>query len=206
MAPPKNTEARRAQIVDAFLSVMAERGYDGASMAIVAKAAGLNQGLIHYHFKGKEAVLLQALSTLAEAHTARLDAAFAQAEDPLAQIAAFVDVHVGLGAHADPRALACWLAIGAEAVRNANVRQAYAVAVDGLTDRLVLALTRAKDAGLIAHPEPQAAAIAIYAVIQGYYELAAAVPDRIPRGSAAQSVCAMANGLLGPVRPFMEVP
>lgn len=202
MAPPKNTEARRAQIVDAFLSVMAERGYDGASMAIVAKEAGLNQGLIHYHFKGKAAVLLQALDTLANAHAARLDAAFAEAGDPLAQIAAFIDVHVGLGAHADPRALACWVAMGAEATRQPAVRIAYAAAVDGLTGRLVQALTEAKDAGLIAHPEPKSAAMALYAVTQGYFELGAAAPDCIPPGSAAPSVRAMANGLLEPVRLF----
>ena len=64
MARPKNTAARRAQIVDGFLAVLAQRGYDGAAMTAVAEAAGLTAGLIHYHFHDKEAVLVAAVEAL----------------------------------------------------------------------------------------------------------------------------------------------
>ena len=50
MARPRNTEERRRQIVDGLRLVMAENGYDGASVQAVAKAAGLTAGLVHYHF------------------------------------------------------------------------------------------------------------------------------------------------------------
>jgi len=199
MARTPNTDARRAQIVDAFLTVMAERGYDGASTSLVAKTAGLNQGLLHYHFSNKEAVLLEALRTLALEHETRLDAAFdAAGPDPLQRIAAFITAHVGLGAHADMRALKCWVAMASEASRRPAVREVYEQSVQALTKRLQDVLQAALDAELIHHRHPQAAAIALYAAIQGYFDLAASVPDRIPRGSAAPSIMAMATGLLAP--------
>ena len=54
MARPSNTEERRQQIVEGLLRVMAERGYERASIAEIAKAAGLSPGLVHYHFTEKQ--------------------------------------------------------------------------------------------------------------------------------------------------------
>ena len=47
MARPSNTEERRQQIVQGLLRVMAERGYERASIAEIARAAGLTPGLVH---------------------------------------------------------------------------------------------------------------------------------------------------------------
>ncbi|MFE7838680.1 TetR/AcrR family transcriptional regulator [Streptomyces sp. NPDC057474] len=54
-------EERRAEIVQAALEVIAERGYRGASMAAVAERVGLTQqGLLHY-FPTKDALLVAVL-------------------------------------------------------------------------------------------------------------------------------------------------
>lgn len=46
--------ARRAQIVDAAITVIADQGYANASFAKIAKQAGLSStGMISYHFQGK---------------------------------------------------------------------------------------------------------------------------------------------------------
>ncbi|AYF76732.1 TetR family transcriptional regulator [Nocardia yunnanensis] len=46
--------ARRAQIVDAAIEVIADQGYANASFAKIAKQAGLSStGMISYHFRGK---------------------------------------------------------------------------------------------------------------------------------------------------------
>src|SRR5262245_63852488 len=110
MTRPSNTAVRRGQIVDALVHVMARQGYAGASVADVAGRAGLAPGLVHYHFKSKLEILVEAVRALGAAHARVLDAALAavDADDAPAQLVAFVDVHLGLGAHADPDALACW--------------------------------------------------------------------------------------------------
>jgi AcrR family transcriptional regulator len=60
---------RRAQIVDAAITVVAEEGYARASMARIAQQAGLSKGLLSYHFRNKEHLLEQALRTTFEAIT-----------------------------------------------------------------------------------------------------------------------------------------
>jgi AcrR family transcriptional regulator len=54
-------EDRKAEIIQAALEVIAERGYRGASLAAVAERVGLTQqGLLHY-FPTKEALLIAVL-------------------------------------------------------------------------------------------------------------------------------------------------
>src|SRR5439155_13134094 len=113
---------RRAQIVDALVAVMAKHGYDGASIADVAGHAGLAPGLVHYHFKNKLEILVEAVRAIAASHGAVLDRALAERSDPAGQLVAFIDVHLGIGAHANPQVLACWVLICAEALRERRVR------------------------------------------------------------------------------------
>jgi TetR/AcrR family transcriptional repressor of bet genes len=202
MARPSNTDERRAQITRALTSVMAKRGYDGASVADVAKAAKLTPGLVHYHFKNKEEILLAALAALVERHDTRLGARLAEAGDPGAEVAGFIDFHLGLGADADPEALACWVLISGEALRNAKVRTRYQQALHGMVDRLAAIIARGVDAGAFSCPSPAVAASALMATIQGYFVLAAAAREVIPRGSAAAATKQMATGLLSPRHPF----
>ncbi len=50
--------ARRAQIVQAAIEVLAEAGYRGATYARIARQAGLSStGLISYHFSGRDELI-----------------------------------------------------------------------------------------------------------------------------------------------------
>lgn len=61
-------------LTDVALRVFAERGYDGASMDDVARAAGITKASIYHHVSGKEALLERGL-------TRALDALFAILEE-----------------------------------------------------------------------------------------------------------------------------
>jgi TetR/AcrR family transcriptional repressor of bet genes len=189
-------ETRREQIVDGLCKVMARRGYERASILQIARAAGLTPGLLHYHFKSKEHILVALVERLAGQLHARVEARIGGARAPRERIGRFIDVHLDLD-DADPDALACWVAIGAEAVLKPAVRRIYAGAID--EDRAVL-LQLVQDA---LHDEGRplmlggAIASAILAAIQGMYQLAATAPDVVPPGTAASSVRRMADGLLG---------
>lgn len=56
---PRGTRTFR-RIVDAAAEAFGEQGFRGASMSAVAKAAGVSKGLLHYHFKNKDELLLEA--------------------------------------------------------------------------------------------------------------------------------------------------
>jgi TetR/AcrR family transcriptional repressor of bet genes len=202
MSRASNTEQRRAQIAEALLAVMAKRGYEGASIVAIAKQARLAPGLVHYHFRSKLEILIEAVSVLADRHLAILDAALAAADAPAAQLAAFVEVHLGHGAHADPAALACWVLIGGEALRERRVQVAYERALTALSARLVAILERGIADRSFARVDPAACAAALVAVVQGYFVVAATARAVVPSGTAATCTLRMAEGLLRPDRPF----
>lgn len=201
MARPSNTDERQTQIAQALLKVMAKRGYDGASIADIAAAAHLTPGLVHYHFKSKQQILLAALRTLVARHDADLEARLGEVgDDPIAQVAACIDFHLGLGADAKPEALACWILFGGEALREPKVRIEFANALASTIARVAAMIRRGVEQRLFACSDVDAAASALVAIIQGYFVLAATARSTIPKGSAAATTKKMAEGLLRPVR------
>jgi AcrR family transcriptional regulator len=53
----RTPEARRQQILDAACDCVRQAGFHGASMAEIAKAAGLSVGQIYRYFENKEAII-----------------------------------------------------------------------------------------------------------------------------------------------------
>jgi AcrR family transcriptional regulator len=56
--------ARRKQIVDTAIHTIAEHGYNGASLAEIARRAGISKGLISYHFQDKDELVEEILTRL----------------------------------------------------------------------------------------------------------------------------------------------
>lgn len=83
-----STEQRKPYDIDSLtdvaLRVFAERGYDGASMDDVARAAGITKASIYHHVSGKEALLERGLGRA-------LDALFAILIEPAASEGAALD-------------------------------------------------------------------------------------------------------------------
>jgi TetR/AcrR family transcriptional repressor of bet genes len=169
--------------------VLAERGYAGASVQAMAKAAGVTPGLVHYHFKSKEEVLL----ALVEEMMVHVEARYhARVVTEGSRLFAWIDALVE---DDDPEAaerVRCWVAVGAEAVIRPEVRAVYAAAIRKLTDALEAELmTRASRPH-----QAREGAVALISAVEGYFHIAAACPDVIPPGSARDSIRAMADGLI----------
>lgn len=56
----------RAQILDAALSVFAEKGFDAASVRDISSSIGVNHGLIRHHFQNKDNLWKEAVAFLFE--------------------------------------------------------------------------------------------------------------------------------------------
>lgn len=59
-------EARKRQIVEVTLDLIAERGLRGATMARIAAGAGIRQASLYTHFESRRAILLAALDVVYE--------------------------------------------------------------------------------------------------------------------------------------------
>ncbi|MBK8996180.1 MAG: TetR family transcriptional regulator [Myxococcales bacterium] len=195
MARPSNTAERKSQIVAALIRVMARTGYDGASVTQVAAEAGLAPGLVHYHFENKREILLAAIDELERRVGARWLARRGKSRDAWGQLRSYLDAHVALGRDRDPDAVACWVVIGAEAVRDAEVRAAYERAVSAKLAEL---------GGLVRETlveegrDPRAAAsiaAALLSAVEGAYRLAL-VAQATPSGFAAPMLRRIAESLV----------
>lgn len=88
-APVKRTfieEARRTQIIDATIEVLADYGYINLSFARIAKHAGISPSLISYHFKDKQDLINEVIMVIAGnriAHSMQSIASFTTAKDRL---------------------------------------------------------------------------------------------------------------------------
>jgi TetR/AcrR family transcriptional regulator, transcriptional repressor of bet genes len=195
MPQKPRTEDRRDQIARALQRVMARKGYEGASIQEIAAAAGLAPGLVHYHYRSKQDILLALLGNLAGWQARRLEAHLSGSSG-FAALDGFIDAHLALGGSADPEVLACWVACSSEAIRQEEVGRAFAGVVARFVQQLEGLIREGVQARAFRCPDPEVAACAIYAAIQGYFSLAATVHSLIPKGSAAPAVRKMARALV----------
>jgi len=182
-----NTDQRRAEIVAAMLSVIASSGYDKATIQAVARQAGLAPGLIHYHFASKREILLALVDTLAGYIQARYSQAAGSAATPADKLRAYLNARLAHGKGANPQAVAAWVVIGAEAIRDAKVREAYqaAIAAEMTLLRSLLAAYMAEE-GKSGSGAPRLAAV-LMAFIEGAFQLSSAAREAMPKGYAADS-------------------
>jgi len=198
VARPSNTERRREEIVGGLLRVMAARGYGGATIAQIAGEAGLPSGIVHYHFENKKEILVAVLERLSRVVRERYArrAARAGLTESRGRVRAWIDAHVALGPDADAQAMACWVAVGAEALRDAVVRRAYEKVL--IEDRQTLegfvraALRTEKRATKAA----RAISMALLAAVQGAFQVGCAAPGSIAPGTLAPLLRRMADGLI----------
>lgn len=180
MARPSNSIARQAEIVNALQTVMARHGYEKATIQMIAAEAGLAPGLLHYHFKRKQDILMALVATLADVGQQRFAHLASGLTDPVLRLRAYIDARLALGAGAAPDVVGAWVMIGAQAVRDAEVREAYGRAV---------AAELALVTGLLEQVHADAVHLApgLLAIIEGAYQLACAAGEVMPAGYAAEA-------------------
>ena len=125
MPRPSNKEQRRKEIVQGLLDVMSEKGYENASIQAIGKACELTPGLIHYHFKSKQEILVALIKSLSLIAQQRYEGLLENAKSPREKLEAFIDAALSLGEGADEKAVSAWVVIGAEAIRQPEVQILY---------------------------------------------------------------------------------
>lgn len=195
MPRPSNTDERRTQIVDGLQRVMAAKGYEGATIAEIAQAASMTPGLVHYHFENKQEILLALVQKLAQLWRERAAARPGADESPRARLQNLIDAWLALDDRSDIGAVACWVALGAEAIRQPPVRELYVAAVRDAAAALEDAVREVLENEKRATAQSKAIAAGLMAAIDGYLQLGL-LGDVVPRSSAARTLHAMAMGVL----------
>jgi TetR/AcrR family transcriptional repressor of bet genes len=197
MGRPTNLVARRAQVADALVALLARGSFEEVSVAAMAKAAGLAPGLVHHYFASKDDVLRLAVDRLALRLQVRLTERLRGAgDDPSARVEAFIDAWLAVDPIGDPQAALAWVAIGDEARRRAEITDLYAAAITRIVAQLREEIARALPA-----PHRRKArfvATAVVVAIEGALRVGAA--GGLAPGSAASLVNATATALINDAR------
>ena len=83
-------EARRRQIIASAVEVIAEFGYGSASLARIARNAGISKGVISYHFDGKDELMSQVVVQLYVSGAEYMTAQIAEADGPHEQLMVYL--------------------------------------------------------------------------------------------------------------------
>ncbi|UXD86734.1 TetR/AcrR family transcriptional regulator [Thalassolituus hydrocarboniclasticus] len=197
MARPSNTGHRRQEIVNGLMQAMADKGYEKASIQSIAKAAGLSPGLIHYHFKTKQEILIALIHQISEQAAQRFTLLADAAGNAQQQLDAYIDAALALGDGSNPEAVTAWVIIGAEAVRIEEVRALYQQIIRQHSQQLSELLQQAAaENGMTLSPSQTADISAfVIASIEGSYQLATTAPAANP-GYAARLLKQALTGML----------
>ncbi|QYN37269.1 TetR/AcrR family transcriptional regulator [Pseudonocardia sp. DSM 110487] len=83
-------EARRRQIVDRTIELVAERGPAAASLSAIAARAGISKAAVLYHFASKDAVLDATMSHVLDSYVAAVGERVDAADGPDGMLVAYV--------------------------------------------------------------------------------------------------------------------
>ncbi|WP_030787721.1 TetR/AcrR family transcriptional regulator [Streptomyces sp. NRRL S-920] len=92
---PKQDRSRatRLRLLEAAVSCLAERGWAGSTVSVVAERAGVSRGAAQHHFPTREDLFTAAVEYVAEQRSTALRALPAQ--DRASVVAALVDLYTG---------------------------------------------------------------------------------------------------------------
>ncbi|MER7403959.1 TetR/AcrR family transcriptional regulator [Streptomyces sp. NPDC000070] len=136
---PKQDRSRatRQRLLEAAVACLAEHGWAGSTVSVVAERAGVSRGAAQHHFPTREDLFTAAVEYVAEERSTALRALFPEgaAGDRRAVVAALVDLYTGPLFRA---ALHLWVAASDEAQLRPRVtelesrvgRETHRIAVD----------------------------------------------------------------------------
>jgi TetR/AcrR family transcriptional repressor of bet genes len=207
MAHPSKAAERRRQIALGLLNVMAEKGFERASIVEIARAADLSPGLVHHYFRDKREILLFAIELIGQELEAHLDGDLGRwSPGPTGMMHVFIDVCLTFAAGSSPSAGACWVAVAVEAIREPEIAAAYEQILGRWARKLASLLDGTSDPVGSVNGEVAAAVIA---AVQGYLVASAITetlgqavarptwrPDAICSGWGSLLLRAMTDGLV----------
>jgi TetR/AcrR family transcriptional regulator len=134
----------RQRLLAAAAAEFAARGFAGASVDRIARAARVNKAMIYYHFRSKAAVYREILCDMFHAVRLRVDDVASSHDEPEAKIRAFIQA-IALEAAARPHFPRIWFREIADG--GAHLTPETLVDITSVVGRLVGFITEGVDAG-----------------------------------------------------------
>src|SRR5262245_10892089 len=157
---------RRGQIVQATIRCLAREGYAGLTMKKVAREARVSQGILHYYFASKRAILVAALETVMGDLDRRVALLSQEARDARGRLRAVIRGWLGL-AEESRGFWVVFVEFWGEMLRDAELLEVNAALYRRLRRALGAAVAQGVRAGQFRRVEPEEAGAVILALVDG---------------------------------------
>lgn len=166
-APPSGADDARDRILQAARAVVTERGPAGATFEVIAERAGVSRGLVHYHFKRKDALFVAVAADACESYRLVTADAIARARSVDDLIDLFVATIARMLGDDDPF-FALYYELCGLARHSPEIAGEMSALGDNMYPTLAAGLEAAARAGLVAHvADPLATAQMVVCLIDG---------------------------------------
>lgn len=160
------SEQRREQILTAAETLVAEKGLDSLRMDEVAEQTGLSKGTLYLYFKNKHSLSLALLERVLDQELDAVTGITSSAPDAENALRAFVE-RVVVDVERVIRIIPISYGFLSIAFRNRHVQQALKKYLQRYMDSLVPIIRNGISSGEFESVDPEEAAIAIGAVVEG---------------------------------------
>lgn len=99
--PGTDKDPKETIILNAVKTILAQKGYMGTTISLVAQEAGVSRGLLHYYFKNKDEMLARVIKENMEISIAMITSVFDSHHTPKGYAKGIVDLLRGVMEH-DP--------------------------------------------------------------------------------------------------------
>ena len=178
-----SSDDRRAALIEAALSCIAEGGIQGFTVDRICQKAAVSRGLITHHFGSMNALLTAVYSHI---YTTSLP--------PRTDVVALID-HFFAPSQFNRRSLNIWLTLWAEISNNPDLRAEHRAQYAGYHAMIATALTTAAPA----LPNPDALARSLICLVDGLGLQHCIDPDTMPAAVARQACLDLLTPHTGPL-------
>ncbi|MEU3355755.1 TetR/AcrR family transcriptional regulator [Streptomyces sp. NPDC037389] len=169
--------ARRAQIVEAAIEVIAEVGYAKATFTRIAKRAGLSStGMISYHFAGKGDLMREVVAEVFRVADGYMIPRIEAQATASGRLRAYIESNIELVGEF-PKHLPAVVEVLANVRGEDSTMREFCASMDSLVDMHTHLIHEAQKAGEFGEFDPRVMALAIRGAVDGVVTRAAKDPD-----------------------------
>jgi len=152
---------------------------EGASTVSISKDLGVSQGLIHYHFKNKQEIVLSVINLLSIILMERYAELSKRCHTYSDKLSVFISARLAKGNSDHDQAVAAWVIISAEAVRDPVIKERYGIAIREQLDLLDDLMSKMKQ---YEDSHERVYKIAALAFMEGSFSLSVRAAKVVPSG------------------------
>lgn len=181
------SEVRKRDLINAAIASIADIGYNDVTVQTICNAAGFSRGLIGHYFKGKDALLFEAVRAVAaELGASTREAAAGAGPDPLDRLHAVIRASFNPPGFTEEH-VAVWVSLAGNARWSTELANLYRELWRGYRkaiERLMQSAAQAYKAKI----DSSLAALTFTQLIEGLWTGWAADPDEVTR-ERAEAAC-----------------